>query len=91
MEAKTKYPSENCDSSCYYHCTKNGQQELECVTIKNNDDLPNDYTPCWFIVLGVIKNGIFNSKSFLETEIGNIYYGGVSHYQPITKPKLPIF
>lgn len=25
------YPSENCDESCYYHCTKNGIQQPECI------------------------------------------------------------
>lgn len=31
-----KYPCEQCDEACYYHCTKGGQQEPECV---NNKDM----------------------------------------------------
>jgi len=34
---KTKYPHPICDEACYYHCTKGGQQEPECVT--NNPDM----------------------------------------------------
>jgi len=28
----SKYPSPECDESCFYHCTKGGQQPPECVT-----------------------------------------------------------
>lgn len=28
---KKEYPCEQCDEACYYHCTKGGQQDPECV------------------------------------------------------------
>ena len=31
----TIYPSLKCDESCYYHCTKGGQQKPECLKIKH--------------------------------------------------------
>jgi hypothetical protein len=50
MENEQKYPSPQCDEACYYHCTKGGQQEPECVqeNIKLTPDVPveentNDY------------------------------------------------
>lgn len=30
-ELQNKYPSPECDESCFYHCTKGGQQPPECV------------------------------------------------------------
>ena len=27
-----EFPHENCDEACFYHCTKNGTQEPDCLT-----------------------------------------------------------
>ena len=55
----------------HYYWRPNSLQGIEnnngWVKIESEDDVPEDYTCCWFIVLGVVKNGIFNSKSFLDT------------------------
>jgi hypothetical protein len=29
-----KLPFEHCDEGCYYHCTKNGSQDPDCVNEK---------------------------------------------------------
>lgn len=37
MKYGSKYPHENCDEACFYHCTKNGTQEPDCLTEKQSD------------------------------------------------------
>lgn len=62
------------------------------IKIESESDLPSEKIKVWFFTFGEEKIGTFHPllKEF-RTE-SNIYnYGSVTHYQPIIKPKPPIY
>lgn len=89
---KTKYPSENCDEACFYHCTKGGQQDPECVVINNNgwirieskSDLPKDNSINYHALNIEFPDDI---EVCLRVEVDERF----THYQPIIKPQPPIY
>ncbi len=89
---KTKYPCPECDEACYYHCTKNGQQEPECVTnngwikIESEADLPKIIGDYWSFDGKEVCNHHFEHNPFWIMQ-----WKYVTHYQPIQKPKPPVF
>lgn len=95
-----KYPCEQCDEACYYHCTKNGQQEPECVTKNNNgwikieseDDLPKTRGDNDVFIVDFNRNiTVGCSKLLAIKEIRSYWRATITHYQPIKKPKPPIY
>jgi len=95
---KTKYPCPECDEACYYHCTKNGQQEPECVTnngwikIESEADFVSEHD-FYFLCdrINQVGIGIYcRIQKVFKTRFGNIY-DDVTHYQPIQKPNPPVF
>ena len=90
---KTKYPCPECDEACYYHCTKNGQQEPECVTnngwikIESEADCPKK-KGTYFLVTR--KTGLITMQH-RQPLTSKSTFERFSHYQPIQKPNPPVF
>ena len=64
------------------------------IRIESEDDLPKDLTKCHFIIRGYEDNdyiGRYCDGLFWNSQNEAYSWGVVSHYQPIEKPKPPIY
>lgn len=64
------------------------------IRIESEEDLPKDFCSCWVQVDGVIINVTLYYHPINKTFTDNMItqnYNHFSHYQPIIKPKTPLY
>ena len=62
------------------------------IKIESEDDLPKYIVDCWIIYKDKICLSLYQSKHFvLKSEFSLLPFNLISHYQPIEKPKPPIY
>ena len=62
------------------------------IKIESEDDLPKNITECWINYKDKILLSLYQSKHFvLKSEFSLLPFNLITHYQPIEKPKPPIY
>ncbi|MDM1042155.1 MULTISPECIES: hypothetical protein [Empedobacter] len=80
----------------YYFYRPNSLQGIETnngwIKIESEDDLPKYIVDCWIIYKDKICLSLYQSKHFvLKSEFSLLPFNLISHYQPIERPKPPIY
>lgn len=61
------------------------------IKIESEEDLPKEVINCWFATNNGIYLGYYTTRGYFVNEGEDIELKFITHYQPIEKPKPPIY